>query len=366
MAFRSVSLILVGFSLALVSSVEMEVCSSRAECERRGHIKKDAFEALPLDEIDQRDLLQAKPLGSLKDLPAKTSPITRYRTRTFLEMQPYLIAYGSVIGCVSPLASCYQLVKLNPHVQVPFKQMLRLSFAILPQQAALKDAQMTIATPIKKYCNPWAAFALIGVLQGGLYGHSNVHFANSLGIGSRPSLSSVFRGVGFAGSRDLISQGFPFVLAPVLKEKVFDTLLPSKSPTSWLSGLKRWVSVFSMSVFGTYLSQGLHNSQITMQANPHLGYVGALKQVFAVNGLAALWKGAEARVGLLLIVAFLNEGLLKKAWQPVEVSQPKAKRTKPAKKPLVSKPTPAAGRVKGVRRGSIGAATGPATVPQAA
>lgn len=39
--------------------------------------------------------------------------------------------------------------------------------------------QMTAATPIKEHLNPWAAFAAVGVLQGGVYGHANIHLANT-------------------------------------------------------------------------------------------------------------------------------------------------------------------------------------------
>lgn len=66
------------------------------------------------------------------------------------------------------------------------------------------------------------------------------------------------------------------------------------------------------------MSQGLHNCQITMQADQSLGYASAVRTVFQQHGIRALIRGAEARVGLLLIVNLLNELLLKPAWAPVE------------------------------------------------
>jgi hypothetical protein len=45
-----------------------------------------------------------------------------------------------------------------------------MSAAIFPHQTALKLLQMNTATPVKEHLNPWAAFAVVGVLQGGVYG----------------------------------------------------------------------------------------------------------------------------------------------------------------------------------------------------
>ena len=76
-----------------------------------------------------------------------------------------------------------------------------------------------------------------------------------------------------------------------------------------------------MSAVGTVLSQGLHNCQIMMQSNQGLSYAGALRSVYEVHGISALYKGAEARMGLLMVVNVLNELLLKPAWEGVPVEQ---------------------------------------------
>jgi hypothetical protein len=56
-----------------------------------------------------------------------------------------------------------------------------------------------------------------------------------------------------------------------------------------------------------------------MQSNPTLGYIATIKDLFARNGVAALYRGAEARVGLLIVANTLNELVLKPAWEEVEV-----------------------------------------------
>jgi hypothetical protein len=86
------------------------------------------------------------------------------------------------------------------------------SATIFPHQTMLKAAQMNASTPVKEHLNPWAAFAVVGILQDGVYGQANVHFSKVLGIGSKTaSLAGVFRGSGFSACRDMLSQGLPFM-----------------------------------------------------------------------------------------------------------------------------------------------------------
>ena len=56
-----------------------------------------------------------------------------------------------------------------------------------------------------------------------------------------------------------------------------------------------------------------------MQADQSIGYGQAVRTVFKEHGLMGMIRGAEARVGLLLIVNVLNDLLLKKAWSEVPV-----------------------------------------------
>jgi hypothetical protein len=171
---------------------------------------------------------------------------------------------------------------------------------------------------------------VVGVLQGGIYGFSNVHFSKAWKLGSlaasTTSLSSrismVFRGSLFAGVRDMISQGTPFMCSKYVQSNALDVLVPTvgdETTTGRLDFVKHWASLLSTSVTATYLSQGLHNCQTTMQTNSSFGYMDAVKKVWADHGLAAFYRGAEARVGLLVIINILNELLLKPAWAPIRM-----------------------------------------------
>lgn len=179
---------------------------------------------------------------------------------------------------------------------------------------------MNASSPVKEYLNPWAAFAMVGVLQGGVYGHCNVHFSKALELGKVASLKGVFRGSAFAGLRDTISQGVPFMCSGSVRENMLDPYWKTEEGTAAHSA-KQWSAVISTSVFATYMSQGFHNFQIAMQADQSLSYSQALKTVMQQHGIKSFYKGAEARVGLLLIVNILNELLLKPAWSPVPVEK---------------------------------------------
>lgn len=136
-------------------------------------------------------------------------------------------------------------------------------------------------------------------------------------MGTNPSYRGMFRGFGFAAVRDMISQGIPFVFAKPFEENIVKPMFPGKENNGMVSFITHWGSVFTCSVLATVASQGLHNCQITMQSNPDLNHLTAVNKAFKENGVRILWRGAEARVGLLLVVNFLNEVLLKKAWQQV-------------------------------------------------
>lgn len=170
---------------------------------------------------------------------------------------------------------------------------------------------------------------MVGVLQGGVYGQANIYFCDQLKYGKKLALSGMFRGVAFAACRDMISQGVPFVFSSTVKKIVFDPLFPADGSdsakesfvTPYISSIKHWSSVLFTSVVATILSQGLHNCQVTMQSDASLGYLSTLQRVWKNNGIAAFYRGSEARIGLLLVVNILNEALLKKAWSNVPVKE---------------------------------------------
>ncbi len=242
------------------------------------------------------------------------------RPRTLPEKQPFLLGYSFGISIFSPSMTAYQLCKVYKKA-VPPTQLARLSAAIVPHQTVLKLLQMNAATPVKEYLNPWAAFAVVGVLQGGVYGQCNVHFARKLELSSTASMSGIFRGAGFAGIRDSLSQGIPFVCSSLTEKYVCDPLwrlLGFDGQSSTGAGVKRAVSVMGTSIVATVLSQGVHNAQIKMQADQTLTYGRTMSMLWAEHGPSIFYKGASARIGLLLIVNGFNEVLLKKAWEGVE------------------------------------------------
>jgi hypothetical protein len=236
-------------------------------------------------------------------------------SKTFLQQQPYLLAYAGAISLISPAATAYQLCKLYK-LQRPSSQLLRMSMSIFPHQTALKVIQMNSSTPIKEYCNPWMAFAAMGVLQGGVYGQCNMYFSKALQLGTTTaSIAGIFRGSGFAGVRDCMSQGVPFMFSDRVRSQVLDKAWDTTEEDNAIAtSVKHWTSVLGTSIVATYMSQGVHNFQIAMQADQTLTYRGAVESVMKQHGVKGLIRGAEARVGLLLVVNVLNELLLKKAW----------------------------------------------------
>lgn len=252
-----------------------------------------------------------------------------HRPKTFYEKQPYILSYGTALATVSPALTGYQLCRLNK-IYKPPSQIVRLAFGIFPHQAVLLSCQLNASTAIKDVLNPWAAFFVVGVLQGSIYGFSNLHFSKAWNLGTATALAPnmlsrirlMFRGSGFAGLRDTISQGTPFMFSGAVHTNILDKILPTtpkedETPPTTLDLVKHWSALFSTSIVATYMSQVLNNCATTMQTNPGVSYTGAVKKVWADHGMAAFYRGAEARVGLLLIVNVLNELLLKPAWEPV-------------------------------------------------
>jgi hypothetical protein len=253
---------------------------------------------------------------------AEVQSAKKFRKRTFLEMQPYIVSYGALISLVSPLATIYQLGKLNPQIPLPLGRMITLSAAIFPIQTLMKTIQMDISTPIKEALNPWFAFAAVGILQGGVYGQANIYYSKKLGLNKEVNIKGLFRGAGFAAGRDTLSQGVPFMCSVLTRKYIFDKISPvdaTSGPTALF--INKWAPVLSTSIFATYLSQGFMNCQITMQTNPDLNHLSTLKTAWERNGIRLFYRGAEARVGLLLVVNILNELILKPAWEGIEVKE---------------------------------------------
>ena len=150
---------------------------------------------------------------------------------------------------------------------------------------ALKFIQIQLATPVKEHLNPWVAFTVVGVLQGAVYGQANVFLANAFGIQSNSSfkfdaslIRRWLRGSAWAGGRDCLSQGVPFMMSEsvdnVLLEPICKALSLDSTEGSSVASIRKPAAVMIASVCATYLSQGMHNCQITMQANQSMPYAG--------------------------------------------------------------------------------------------
>ena len=157
--------------------------------------------------------------------PPASKPTLASRFHNGVAMQPYLLAYSGVISSVSPALTGWQLCRVYSHTASP-AQLARIGLGILPHQTALKALQMNAATPVKEYASPWLAFGLVGVLQGAVYGQANITFSRALKLSTATiSLAGMFRGSLFAGVRDTISQGVPFMTSASVQSAVVDPLL---------------------------------------------------------------------------------------------------------------------------------------------
>ena len=138
---------------------------------------------------------------------------------------------------------------------------------------------MNAATPVKEHANPWLAFGVVGVLQGGVYGQCTTYVSKLLGLAKKPpKLQDLLRGSAFAGSRDTISQGVPFAYTATVQSMVVDPLYASVAgPVSGDDAsqpVRRMAAVMSCSIGATVASQFPHNCQIRMQAGPVIRVCG--------------------------------------------------------------------------------------------
>jgi hypothetical protein len=258
----------------------------------------------------------------LRNIEVKKTLKMIARPRTFLEKQQFFLAHSVGLTFFSPLACCYHVLKLNPQVQVSFRNLIPMVARIFPSQVGLRMILTNVCTPIKENLNSWAAFGMIGILQGAVYGHANIYFASQFGILQKSaSYANVLRGSRFAAGRDMISQGVPFMLSDTLRKKVFDRFHSAEDGNKFPEFFVRFAPTLCLSIVSTYASQALHTCQTTMQITPNLDYASVWNVVWKANRWAVFYKGAEARVGLLIIINVLNEILLKPAWGTVEVAE---------------------------------------------
>ena len=82
------------------------------------------------------------------------------------KVQSYIALYSGIISTLSPSLTTLQLLKTFDR-SISAKELATISVRIFPHQCFLKWAQMNAATPVKEHANPWLAFGVVGVLQGG-------------------------------------------------------------------------------------------------------------------------------------------------------------------------------------------------------
>lgn len=206
------------------------------------------------------------------------------------------IYYSLGITCFSPTSNLYQITRLY---NLNFTSNLRLLGPVLLPQSILRYSQLHFSEYIKSLFSPWLAFGAIGVLQGGIYGHANHYFSHRLGLPLKTGLlKSVFRGSPFAANRDIVSQGIPFMIT--------DKYQNQQTP------LQYWSLLIGSSISSTYLSHPLHNCQVLLQTNSNLSYSDAIRELVKNK---SYFKGAESRIGLLLVTNIFNELFLKPVWK---------------------------------------------------
>jgi len=244
------------------------------------------------------------------------SDVDQKRIDAFQRRQGLLLGYSAGISLFSPPANLYMVKTLHGYTQ-PINW-FRMCARIYPAQVGLRMLQVNLASPIKDNLNPWAAFAALGVLQGVVYGHANVTFATALNLVGKhkKTMRGILRGSGFAAGRDVISQGIPFMLSKRFAEHAVDPILGPIDEKNWfMQGVRHYTSVLSLSLVSCVLSHGLHNGQQVMQTHQELSYTQALSSLYKDHGMKFLYRGAQARIGLMMVTNVFNEIFLKPAWQ---------------------------------------------------
>lgn len=219
------------------------------------------------------------------------------------KVQNYIF-FGSCYGLFSPFISIHHQRLLLNDLKITPESMLRLT-RIMPQQMALKSIQMAISTPIKEKTNTWVGFGVIGVLQGVIYGHANISIRNQFIKEQKRKLHllGMFRGSMFAASRDMISQGIPYVY--------------HKKVGYYLLGENKERQLFSLLFTTTgaaVMSQFFHNCQCNMHVDASLNYEQAVEKTFRQHGLRSFYVGVSNRMFMLYFMNILNEVFLRPVW----------------------------------------------------
>jgi hypothetical protein len=229
-----------------------------------------------------------------KDIKIKSN----YYTSMFFEKERCILFHSTALTFFSPLSSLYQITRLhNLENRVLFRNMRYLPH-IFPQQVLMRYAQSHIATECKEHLNPLFAFGIIGILQGGIYGHSYLYFSKKLNITNTIKFSHYFKGPVFAMSRDIISQGAPFYLMKNIH----------------VESSYYYPSLLGFSVVSTIISHPLHCMQILNQTNPNKNHYQIAKEAIKTYKWSLFYRGVESRLVLLFMTNLFNDIFLKNLW----------------------------------------------------
>ena len=221
-----------------------------------------------------------------------------------LKRERCFLYHASSMTLFSPLSSLYQTTRLFNLKSSTFFRNIRYIPHIFPQQILFRYGQLHVSTLCKENISPIPAFGIIGILQGGVYGHSNLYFSKRLGITSNVKITDYFRGPVFAASRDIISQGVPFMLT----EKVSETLFKENSEKY------HYPVLFAISALTTSLSHPLHCMQLFAQNNRNKSQLQIAIETCKSYKLTLFYKGIEARLVLLGLTNMFNDIFLKDVW----------------------------------------------------
>ena len=219
--------------------------------------------------------------------------------------EKYFFYHSLSITCFSPLTSLYQITHLYnlPNKNIVFLENSKYIYRIFPQQVLFRCCQLHASTFCKDNFSPLFAFGIIGILQGGIYGHSNLYFSKKLNITKTIKIRDYFRGPLFASSRDIISQGIPFVYCDSFNNQIFHN---NKNTY--------YFSLFMLSISSTILSHPLHCLQIFIQNNKTLPQLNVVEYMIKKHNISLFYKGIESRIILLFLTNLFNDIFLKEIW----------------------------------------------------
>jgi hypothetical protein len=209
------------------------------------------------------------------------------------------ILYSSVLGTTTPIYNIYQLYKLNKfNCKTMRYPLFNTCLKIYPSQILLRGAQLGAVHKIKNIVDDdksvLVSFGFIGITQSLIYGHANHSFGQTLKLStSKNWIRTSFRGSVWGCSRDILSQGMPFLIT-----KKDDQV----------------THILSASLLGTLISHSLHNAQTWMQTHKDATYRSTIVDMCKKYGSSWLWKGVSGRILILGITNILNHYCLKKNW----------------------------------------------------